>query len=109
MYNCLSSQEGGTLFQLVNRRNVVKDVCNDMYATEDFFEAVGVSHVIAVMLYHLNMEEITSAPCRPLLTVDSQGSEIDLTLRSNFSYHFELHITFARMSVPNFHFTSLSR
>ena len=60
MYNCMSSQEGGTLFQLhnlVNRRNVVKDMCNDMHATEDFFEAVGVSHIIAVTLHHLKMEK----------------------------------------------------
>ena len=45
LYKCTSSQEGGTLFQLhnlINRRNVVKDVRNDMNATEDFFETVGV-------------------------------------------------------------------
>ena len=63
MYNCSSSQEGGTLFQLrnlINRRNVVKDVRNDMNATEDFFEAVGISHIIAITLHHFNMKDVKS-------------------------------------------------
>ena len=50
LYRCSSSQEGGTLFQLrnlINRRNVVKDVRNDMNATEDFFQTVGVGHIIS--------------------------------------------------------------
>ena len=40
LYKCTSSQDPGTLFQLrnlINRRNVIKDVRNDMNATEDFF------------------------------------------------------------------------
>ena len=47
MYSCSSSQEGGTLYQLrnlIDRRNVIKNVRNDMNATEDFFEAVGIYH-----------------------------------------------------------------
>lgn len=60
MYSCSSSQEGGTLYQLrnlIDRRNVIKDVRNDMNATEDFFEAVGISHIIAVTLQHFKMKD----------------------------------------------------
>lgn len=67
MYGCNSSQEGGTLFQLIDRRNVIKDVRNDMNATEDFFEAVGISHIIAVALQHFNMKDTKDAPHNPLL------------------------------------------
>ena len=65
LYKCTSSQEGGTLFQLrnlINRRNVVKDVRNDMNATEDFFETVGVGHIIAATLQFFGMEDISDSP-----------------------------------------------
>ena len=74
MYSCSSSQEGGTLYQLrnlVNCRNV-KDVRNDMNATEDFFEAVGISHIIAVALHHFSMNGMQSAPHHPLLNINLQ-------------------------------------
>ena len=65
LYKCTSSQEGGTLFQLrnlINRRNVVKDVHNDTNATEDFFEMVGVGHIIAATLQFFGMEDISDSP-----------------------------------------------
>ena len=80
MYSCSSSQEGGTLYQLrnlINRRNVIKDIRNDMNATEDFFEAVGISHIIAVALHHFNMKDVKSAPCDPLLNVDMHSLSKD--------------------------------
>ena len=80
MYSCSSSQEGGTLYQLrnlINRRNVIKDVRNDMNATEDFFEAVGISHIIAVALHHFNMNGMQSAPHHPLLNINLHGLSKD--------------------------------
>ena len=65
LYRCTSSQEGGTLFQLrnlINRRNVVKDVRTDMNATEDFFETVGVGHIVAATLQFFGMRDISNSP-----------------------------------------------
>lgn len=65
LYKCTSSQEGGTLFQLrnlINRRNVLKDVRNDMNATEDFFETVAVGHIIAATLQFFGMQGISDTP-----------------------------------------------
>ena len=76
MYSCSSSQEGGTLYQLrnlIDRRNVIKDVRNDMNATEDFFEAVGISHIIAVTLHDFNMKDVNSVLQHPLIGVDIRG------------------------------------
>ena len=67
-YRYNSSQQGGALYQLrnlIDRRNVIKDVRNDMNATEDFFEAVG---IIAVTLQHFNMKDTNDAPHNPLLS-----------------------------------------
>ena len=75
MYSCSSSQEGGTLYQLrnlINRRNVIKDARNDMNATEDFFKAVGISHIIAIALHHFSTNGMQSAPHHPLLNVNLQ-------------------------------------
>ena len=41
-----------------------------MNATEDFFETIGISHIIAVTLHHFSMEEVKSVPCHPLLDRD---------------------------------------
>ena len=35
---------------------------NDMNATEDFFEAVGINHIIAVALQHFNMKDTKDVP-----------------------------------------------
>lgn len=64
MYNCSSSQSG-TLFQLrnlVDCRNVVKDVCSDINATEDFLRQ---SELVTATLNHFNMKDMESAPCNP--------------------------------------------
>ena len=71
LYKYTSSQDGGTLFQLrnlINRRNVIKNVKNDMNATEDFFKDVGISHIVAAALSFFSMENINSTPKHPLLT-----------------------------------------
>ena len=70
----------GTLYQLrnlIDHRNVIKDVRNDMNATEDFFEAVGISHIIAVALHHFNMKDAKSVPQDPLSGVDIHGLSKD--------------------------------
>ena len=40
----------------------MKDVPNDMNATEDFFETVGVGHIIAATLQFFGMEDISDSP-----------------------------------------------
>ena len=42
-----------------------------MNATEDLFEAVGISH-IAVALHHFSMNDMHGAPHHPLLNIDLQ-------------------------------------
>ena len=81
MYSCSSSQEGGTLRNLINCRNVIKDVRNDMNATKDFFEAVGISHIIAAALHHFSMNNMQSAPHHLLLNINLQ-----FVKRSNMDY-----------------------
>ena len=57
--------ERGTLYQLRNliiRRNVTKNVKNDMNACEDFFEVVVVRHVIASAMELLGMSSIDDLP-----------------------------------------------
>ena len=76
MYSCSSRQEGGTLYQLrnlIDRRNVIKDVRNDMNGTEDFFEAVGISHIIAITLQHFRMKDTKDVPHSPLLDVNTHS------------------------------------
>lgn len=50
LYKTKSGMERGTMYQLrnlINRRNVVKKVKNDMNACEDFFDLIVTGHVIA--------------------------------------------------------------
>ena len=57
--------ERGTLYQLgnlINRRNVIKNVKNDMNACEDFFEVVVTGHVIACAMELLGMSSIDEVP-----------------------------------------------
>ena len=57
--------ERGTLYQLrnlINRRNIVKKVKNDMNACEDFFELVVTGHVIACAMQLLGMSSINEIP-----------------------------------------------
>ena len=57
--------ERGTLYQLrnlINRRNVVKKVKNDMNACEDFFELVVTGHVVSCAMQLLGMSSIDEIP-----------------------------------------------
>ena len=40
----------------------MKDVRNDMNATEDFFQTVGVGHIIAATLQFFGMRDISDSP-----------------------------------------------
>ena len=73
LYKCTSSQDPGTLFQLrnlINRRNVIKDVRNDMNATEDFFKTVLVGHILTAAMQLFGMEDESSTPQHPYFTED---------------------------------------
>jgi hypothetical protein len=48
-----------------------------MNATEDFFEAVGISHIIAVTLRYFNMKDANSVPQDPLTDIDIHGLSKD--------------------------------
>ena len=50
------------LRNLINRRNVVKDVSKDMNATEDFFDTVAVGHMIAAVLQFYDMRNMDNRP-----------------------------------------------
>lgn len=53
------------LRNLLNRRNVVKDVRNDMNATEDFFETIGVGHIVTAAMQFFKMQIIDKDPQNP--------------------------------------------
>lgn len=58
----------GTLFQLcnlLNCRNVVKDVRNDMNATNDFFKTVEVGHIVMAAMQFFKMQTIDNDPQNP--------------------------------------------
>ena len=57
--------ERGTLYQLrnlINRRNVIRKVKNDMNACEDFIELVVTGHIIACAMELLGMSSIDAVP-----------------------------------------------
>ena len=73
LFKGTSSQEGGTLFQLrnlINRRNVVTKVKTDMNATEDFFEVITASHIVAVTLHTCGMTNLEDTPHTPPFDVN---------------------------------------
>ena len=57
--------ERGTLYQLrnlINRRNVIRKVKNDMNACEDFFELIVTGYVIACAMELLGMSSVDGVP-----------------------------------------------
>ena len=79
LYKCTSSQDAGTLFQLrnlINQRSVVKEVRNDMSATEDYFKTVLVGHILTAAMQFFGMENEMSTPQHPYFTED-QASQPD--------------------------------
>lgn len=47
---------------------MIKDVRNDMNATEDFFETVLTGHILTVTMEYFSMENLDSTPTHPSLT-----------------------------------------
>ena len=54
--------ERGTLRNLINRRNVIKRVKNDMNACEEFFELVVTGYVVASAMELLGMSSVDDVP-----------------------------------------------
>ena len=62
--------ERGTLYQLrnlINRRNVIRKVKNDMNACEDFFELVVTGYVIACAMELLGMSSVDAVPSSSII------------------------------------------
>ena len=62
--------ERGTLYQLrnlINQRNVVKKVKNDMNACEDFFKLVVTGHIMACAMEVLGMSSIDAIPSSSII------------------------------------------
>ena len=60
-----SSKEGGTLLQLkniINRRNIGKDISGKVNEVEDFLELVINCRLIAAALHFFSMESVSDTP-----------------------------------------------
>ena len=58
LYNTKSGMERGALYQLrnlINRRNVKKEVKSDVNATEDFIEIVVTGYITSAVLFYLGI------------------------------------------------------
>ena len=65
LYKTTSSKDGGTLLQiknLINRRNIGKDISGRVNEVEDFLELVISCHLIAAALHFFSMESVTDTP-----------------------------------------------
>ncbi len=53
--------ERGTLYQLrnlINRRNVTKEIKSDVNAIEDFIEVVTTGYIVSAVMTHLGMSHL---------------------------------------------------
>ena len=67
LYQSGSSLEGGTLLQLrnlINRRNVKRDISGKFNEAIDFFELVVTGYVISAALHFFSMRSVTDKPSR---------------------------------------------
>ena len=65
LFSASSKMDGATLYQLrnlINRRNVVKDVTKNEAACEEFFALVVESHIISAAMTIFNMKSIDDEP-----------------------------------------------
>ena len=61
MYSTCSGIDGGTLFQLrnvINRRNVVKDVKKDLNSCEEFMELITTAHILSAAMTVTEVEDL---------------------------------------------------
>ena len=69
LYRCGSNCDGGTLLllrNLINRRNVAKDVNGRFNECIDFFEMVVKSHIIAAGMHFFGLKELSGNPIQLL-------------------------------------------
>ena len=74
LYKGGSNCDGGTLLQLrnlINRRNVAKDVSGRFNECIDFFEMVVKSHIVAAGMHFFGLKEVSSEP-----TANSIASDV---------------------------------
>lgn len=62
LYKGGSNCDGGTLRNLINKRNVAKDVSGRFNECMDFFEMVVKSHIIAAGMHFFGLKELSSEP-----------------------------------------------
>ncbi len=65
--------ERGTLYQLrnlINRRNVKKEVKSDVNAIEDFIEVVTTGYIVSAVMIHLGMSHINDIPSDSIIFHD---------------------------------------
>ena len=73
LYDIKSGMERGTLYQLrnlINRRNVKKEVKSDVNAIEDFFEVVVTGYIICAVMSYLGMSHISDMPSDSAISHD---------------------------------------
>ena len=61
LYSTCSGIDGGTLFQLrnlINRRNVVKDVKKDLNSCEDFMELITKAHILSAAMTVAEVQDL---------------------------------------------------
>ncbi len=65
LYDTKSGMERDTLYQLrnlINRRNVKKEVKSDVNAIEDFIEVVTTGYIVSAVMTHLGMSHNNDIP-----------------------------------------------
>lgn len=71
LYSTSSGMERGTLYQLrnlINRRNVTKEVKSNVNANEDFLEVTVKGYIIVAALSSLGMTDIDGPPPASLVS-----------------------------------------
>ena len=66
LYSTCSGIDGGTLFQLgnvINRRNVVKDVKNGLNSCEKFMELITPAHILSAAMTVAEVEDVQGLGC----------------------------------------------
>ena len=75
-----SNCHGGTLLQLcnlINRRNVAKDVSGRFNECIDFFEMVVNCHIIAAGMHFFGLKKLSSEPTANIIASDVKYSTLE--------------------------------
>ena len=74
MYKNESSQESGTLLQLhnlINRRNISRDISGNFNAALDFLSLVTTSHILAAVMHFFGMSSRNDVPTLNAIPLES--------------------------------------